>query len=266
MTTDFKPQTAEAHGRLWGAKARDWAELQEPQVSPIYDISFKKAGLGEGIAYLDVGCGSGMAAQVAASRGARVSGIDASDSLLSIARERTPAGEFATGDIELLPYLNQTFDVVTGFNSIQFAGNPAVALAEARRVTRPGGSIVIATWGNPDGMQAASLLAALKPLLPTPPPAAPGPFALSKVDALKAFATSAGLTPVEVFDVDAPFSYADEKTAIRALGSSGVAVLATEISSEAAVDAAHRDAINPFRQADGSYLIKASFRCLLAST
>ena len=97
----------------------------------------------------------------------------------------------------LLP--NQSFDVVTGFNSFQYAGNPAVALAEARRVLRPEGTIVIATWGDPKEMEAAGVVAALKSLLPPPPPGAPGPFALSDEAALKKFAADAGLIPIEIF-------------------------------------------------------------------
>ncbi len=75
--------------------------------------------------YLDVGCGSGLAAQIAARRGAEVSGIDAADALLEIARARTPKGTFERGDLESLPFADKTFDVVTGFNSFQYAGNPS---------------------------------------------------------------------------------------------------------------------------------------------
>ena len=96
--------------------------------------------------------------------------------------------------------------------SFQYAANPVAALAEAQRVTKPGGTIVIMTWGNPEGMEAASLIAALRPLMPPPPPSAPGPFALSDKNALGKFAAAAKLTPVAVFDVDCPFVYPDEAT------------------------------------------------------
>ena len=80
------------------------------------------------------------------------------------------------------------------------------------------------TWGVPEGMQAAALVGALRPLLPPPPPGAPGPFALSNEATLRAFAASAGLTPIEVFDVDSPWAYPDETTAVRGLNSSGAAL------------------------------------------
>lgn len=154
--------------------------------------------------------------------------------------------------------------MVTGFNSFQYAGNPVVALSEARRVTAPGGAVVVVTWGHPEGMEAASLIAALGPLLPPPPPGAPGPFALSEEHALRKLVADAGLEPMTVFDVDAPLVYPDEAAAMRGLISSGIAARGVEHSGEQAVTEANAKAIAPFRQSDGSYRSKATFRCLLA--
>jgi SAM-dependent methyltransferase len=260
----LKPQSSPVNGRLWGARARDWANIQEDTVRPVYEAVLERTLVARGTRYLDVGCGAGGAVRMAAARGAQVSGIDAAESLLAIARERTPDGDFHIGDLEALPFDAATFDVVTGFNSFQYAANPAVALREAQRVAKPQGVIVVMTWGMPDGMEAASLVGALRPLLPPPPPGAPGPFALSDETMLRAFAADAGLTPIEVFDVDSPFIYPDEATAIRGMNSSGVSARAMDNSSEAAVSEAHRQALTPFRQTDGSYRIHASFRCLLA--
>ena len=264
MSVQLKPRTSDVNGRLWGARAGDWADIQEGTLRAAFEAVLERARVTSGTRYLDVGCGAGMAAQMAAARGAKVSGIDAAEALLAIARRRTPAGDFRCGDIEELPFAAQSFDVVTGFNSFQYAGNPAVAIREARRVCRPGGAVAIVTWGNPDGMEAASVLAALRPLMPPPPPGAAGPFALSDEQVLRRFAADADLMPVEVFDVDSPFVYADEATAIRGLNSAGVAVRAMESAGERAVTEAHVNAITPFRQPDGSYCIKATFRCLLA--
>ena len=264
MAAEQKPRTAEINARLWGARANDWAEIQEGTCRPVYLAVFERVGLKPGTAYLDVGCGAGMAAQIAAGRGAQVSGLDAAANLLTIARGRVPDGEFHIGDLESLPFPDNKFDLVTGFNSFQYAGNPGVALGEARRVTKSGAHVVIMTWGKPEGMEAASLVAALRPLVPAPPPGAPGPFALSDEAALRAFAGSAGLEPLEVFDVDSPWQYPDLPTALRGLGSSGVAARAIENASENAVNEAHATALAPFRQSDGSYRIGATFRCLLA--
>lgn len=257
--------TSETNGRLWGAHARDWAEVQEGQCAAAFQAVLDHGGVGPGRRHLDVGCGAGMAAALSAGRGATVSGIDAAEALLEIARDRTPAGDFRQGDIEALPFADDAFDLVTGFNSFQYAGDAAQALREAGRVTRPGGMIVIMTWGEPAGMPAASLVAAMKPLLPAPPPGAPGPFALSDETALRAFAVAGGLTPGVVFDVDTHWSYPDEATGLRGLGSAGVAVRAIEHSGREAFIEAHRAALAPFRQADGSFRIAARFRCLVAT-
>lgn len=265
MNNASAPRTSPANGRLWGSRARDWATIQEVQCRAAYAAVFDHVGLQAGSRLCDVGCGAGFAAQLASERGAWVSGIDAADNLLEIARERVPGGDFRLGDLEELPFPDGGFDVVTGFNAFQFAANPVVALREAGRVARPNGRIVVLTWGNPQGMEAAAIVGALKGLLPPPPPGAPGPFALSDPSALKGFAAEAGLTALEVADVACTWQYPDLATALRGLGSSGVAARAAEQVGMDAVDAAHAAALAPFRQGDGSYRLSASFRWLLAT-
>lgn len=263
-STDMRQRTADANGRYWGARPRDWAELQEVSFRPLYSAAFDRVALGAGAQYLDIGCGAGLALQMAAARGAEVAGVDAADGLLSIARERTSRADLHLGDLEELPFADASFDLVTGFNSFQYAGNPLYALSEAARVVRPNGQILIATWGDPATMDAASFVKALGPLLPPPPPGAPGPFALSDELALREFAVRAGLEPLEVFDVECTFEFDSETTAYRGLSASGVAARAIEHSGADTVRRAHATAIGPFRQPDGSFRLGASFRCLMA--
>lgn len=265
MTTTTASRTSDINGRLWGGHARDWAEVQEGQFAAAYHAVFAHAGVGQGTHHLDAGCGAGMAAALSASLGATVSGLDAAEALLEIARERLPVGDFRHGDLEALPWDDDSFDLVTGFNAFQFAGDAGQALREAARVTRPGGMVVIMTWGDPEGMEAAAHVAALKPLLPVPPPGAPGPFALSDETNLRGFALAGGLTPVEVFDVDTPWHYRDLETALRGIGSSGVAVRAVEHSGEAAFNAAMNGFLAPFHKPDGSIGFGAGARCLVAT-
>jgi ubiquinone/menaquinone biosynthesis C-methylase UbiE len=264
MNLEAQQTSSTANGRLWGLAAEDWAELQEPTCRPVYQAVFDRVALSAGQHYLDLGCGAGLAAQMAAERGAHVAGLDAAQNLVAIAKSRTPTGEFSVGELERPPFVDARFDLVTGFNSLQYAAHPDVALKEAKRLAKSGGSVVIMTWGDPNGMEAASLVAALKPLMPSAPPGAPGPFALSDRTVLTAFAERAGLVVEEILDVPSPWQYADLDTAIRALNSSGVAARAAEHSGREAVTTAHRNALAPFRQADGSYRVQATFRCLLA--
>lgn len=256
--------TLEANAHLWGARARDWAQLQEGQLRATYDAIINRF-VTRGTHYLDAGCGAGMAAMIAADRGAIVSGIDAAEPLLAIARERTPGGDFRVSDLEKLPFGDGMFDLVTGFNAFQYAADPVAALVEARRVSKPSGCVVITTWGPPEHMQAASLVRALGPLLPPPPPGAPGPFALSDEKTLNALAVKAGLLPREILDVRSAFEYSDLETGVKALNSAGVAVRAAEHSGQAAVTAAHEKALAPFRKPDGSYAATSIFRCLICA-
>ena len=263
-TGTAKPQTLVPNGRLWGARARDWAEVQETTALAAYGAVLAATNVGAGTRYLDVGCGSGLAARLAADRGARVSGVDAAEPLLAIARERVPDGDFRCADIETLPFADATFDVVAGFNAFQYAGNPVAALADARRVTRPGGIVAIMVWGDPQQMQMASVITALGPLMPPPPAGSAGPFALSGEAALRDLADAAGLTTERLFDVAAPIRYPDLPTALRGLNASGVAARAIEAVGEDAVSRAHSTALAPFRSEEGDYVVGAAFRCLLA--
>ena len=258
------PLSGAAQGRMWGGRAADWAEIQEAQCAPAYHAVFDKAVVGSKTRLLDAGCGAGMALQLAAELGASVAGIDASKALLEVAARRLPGTRLEQSDLERLPFEDDAFDVVTGFNAFQYAADPVAALREARRVARPGGKVFVMTWAEPGSMEVTALVAALKPLLPPAPPGAAGPFALSEPDRLQELAASAGLDPREVFDVQTPWSYPDLATALRGLGSSGVAVKAAETSGQDALDAAHEAALAPFVQPDGSYRIGAAFRILMA--
>lgn len=95
MIGKSRPQSSAVNGRLWGARARDWADIQEGMARPAYVAVLERTDVGPHTRYLDVGCGSGMAAQLAAARGARVSGIDAAEALLIIARSRVLGSDLA---------------------------------------------------------------------------------------------------------------------------------------------------------------------------
>ena len=229
--------TAEVQGQIWGVRARDWAEVQEGMYAPLFDAVLRETAVGASTALLDIGCGSGMFCQMAAKLGAQVSGLDAAEPLLAIARERTPQGGFRTGEMEELPYAERTFDVVAGFNSFQFAASPVHALKEARRVSRPGASLVITAFGKREDTEATAYFAALGSLLPTPPPGTPGPFALSVDGALEALVAEAGMHPGKVEEFDCPWAYPDETTLLRGLLSSGPGIRAIQHAGETAARA-----------------------------
>jgi len=112
-------------------------------------------------------------------------------------------------------------------------------ITEVKRVAKSGAQVVIVTWGTPEGMEWVSISAALRGLVPPPPPDAPGMYALSEERALRAFAESAGLKSDEVLDVNAPVYYPSHDIAIRGLLSSGNAARAIELTSEEKVREAY---------------------------
>lgn len=256
--------TAQVQGDLWGVRARDWADLQEVSFRPLYEAALTAAKMVKGTSVLDVGCGAGLALQVAQERGAHVSGIDAAPALVAIARSRCPHGDIRIGEIEELPFGDGGFDITTGFNSFQYAADPVRALAEAKRVTRPGGTVVVAVWGAADRCELAPYLAAIGKLLPPPPPGAPGPFALSAPGALEQLVIKAGLKPISHDGVVTTMRFADEATAVRGLIAAGVVERAIRQSGEAAVRRGIAEAIGPRRQSDGSYAFNNEWRYLLA--
>ena len=258
--------SASMEREMWGARVADWAEVQEWTVLPLYKEVLAKTGIGEGTSLLDVGCGAGGFCQMAAERGAGVTGFDATPEMIGMAKSRIPNGDFRTGDMEALPYAGDSFHVVTGFNSFQYAANPVNALREARRVAKKDSFVVMAVWGKAADCQASAYIATLFKVLPPPPPGAGGPFALSEDGALEALARKAGLTPVEVSDVDCPWEYKDLETALRGLLSAGPAVMAIRIAGEQPLREAVASVLEPFKTASGGYRMLNKFRYVMART
>lgn len=258
--------TAAIQGDIWSGSPHDWADLQEPLFAPLYETVLNEAGIGAGNSVLDVGCGSGLFCHLAAERGAQAAGIDAAPKLIEIAKSRTPAGDFRVGEMEELPFGDGSFDLVTGFNSFQFAADPVNALRQARRVAKPSGLVAMAVWGSAKDCEAAAFVRAQGSVLPSPPPGAPGPFALSEPGLLEKMLTDAGLTPQRSGDADAPFIFANGDIALRAIAASGVGVRAIRHAGLEALRVAAMPAIAPFKKPDGSYRMNNKFRYVLART
>ncbi|MDQ4082507.1 MAG: class I SAM-dependent methyltransferase [Actinomycetota bacterium] len=245
---------------LWGARARDWADVEDEGSRKLFEAVLEETRVSTGTEFLDVACGSGLACELAAGRGARVSGLDASPGLLEIARERVPEGDFRVGDMHALPWDEDRFDVVTFFNSIFFADRET-ALREAGRVARPGGEIAAVVWTSPEQVEATAYLAALEPLLP-PLPSEVNPFA--RREELESLAHGADLEVRRVFDLDWTWEYPDLETLLRGWLSVGLSALAIQATSEKAVRDALASAAAPFRLSDGGYRLENICRCLVA--
>jgi SAM-dependent methyltransferase len=245
---------------MWSARAEDWVQIQEPLMRPAFEAALDALVLAPETRLLDVGCGSGLALRLAADRGATVAGLDASEGLLAHARRRVPGAPLVQGELEDLPYPDGSFDVVTGFNSFQYATRPAVALAEAVRVLAPGGRILYLNWAPPELSEAAGYLAAIGALLPPPPPGGPGPFALSDQEAIRRLFDDSGLTIGSCADVTVVWSYPDHAAAVAGLMAAGPIVGAINYAGLDAVTAATDGFLEAYRSADGGYRITNVFR------
>lgn len=256
--------TATVQGELWGARASDWSVVQEWEDRPAYQFVLDEYGPWPDVALLDIGCGSGGFASMAAGYGARVAGVDAAPDLIEIAECRAPKGAFRVCDMEDLPYADSSFTVVTGLNSFQYAADPAFAVAEAARVTRPGGLILAMVWGAADECDAAPYLRAVEARRP-PAPKSPGPFALSEPGVLEDLLAQAAVIVRERRVVECPWFYSDETTALRGLLSAGPAVSAVRHSGADAVSDAVLAAIAPFRCRSGMYLLRNRFHLVIGT-
>ena len=255
---------ATLQGELWSARAADWADQEELQ-APIYEAILDDLGVTAGTRVLDVACGSGVAVRAAIARGATAAGIDVAPALVEIARRRAPAADLHVCAMEQLPFADDAFDVVTGFNAFQFADDIVVALREARRVTRTGGSVADPGLGptraHGDRRPRPRLRAA--PALP----AAVGARRPQPVRAGRARGARVGrgprtarrprhLVPVRLRRCG------DARAA--SLGA-GLALLATRIAGEDVVRQGILDAMAPFRKADGSYHTENEWHYLIAT-
>ena len=135
---------------------------------------FQRLGAAPGTRLLDVGCGAGQLALIAARAGARVTGCDIATNWVEKARARAAAEglqvTFEEGDAESLPYQDAQFDVVVSLIAAMFAPRPDRVASELVRVCRPGGMIAMANW-TPNGFVGQMFKAISKHIAPSGMPA-----------------------------------------------------------------------------------------------
>jgi SAM-dependent methyltransferase len=255
--------SAERWGPLWGARADDWALSEEQQV-PGYEAALERLGPLAGRRVLDVGCGAGVFLRLAADRDAEAFGVDASETLVALARRRVPEAEIRVGDMESLPYDDDSFGIVTGFTSFFFANDMVGALREAGRVATPGGAIVIQVWGAHERCSLEAMKEIARPFFPPRPADAPPDPDLSEPGALEGLAVAAGLAPLATFTSSFAYRYPDEETLGRALVAPGGVAVVVGPGREDEIGAAIVAGLASYRTADGSYRLENEFRYLLA--
>jgi len=115
---------------------------------------YERLNVAPGCQLLDVGCGSGQLALIAAKDGLEVTGVDIASNLVERARTRAQAeglrARFEEADAEALPFEDASFDVVVSLIGAMFAPRPELVAKELLRVCNPGGTIAMANW-TPQG-------------------------------------------------------------------------------------------------------------------
>jgi SAM-dependent methyltransferase/alkylhydroperoxidase family enzyme len=221
----------------WGRKAVEFATLGEPGNTREYVAMHHRLDLKEGQRLLDVACGAGLALELAGVRGARCAGIDASERLLAVARDRNPDADLRLGDMNALPWEDESFDVVTSFRGIW--GTTPDAVAEAYRVLRVGGHVGLTVWGH---IKASPGAWALAPLMLAAEPKVQNQaamVALGRPGAGEALLSECGFTEIERVEVPFVWEFADPEAYARALASTGPAFEAIqEVGEEAFLSSA----------------------------
>ncbi|HEX5619888.1 MAG TPA: class I SAM-dependent methyltransferase [Solirubrobacteraceae bacterium] len=257
MTTMHLSSHARHWGVLWGSRPADWAATEEQQ-TPVYEAALARAPVDLGDHVLDVGCGSGVFLRMCVDRGATASGIDAAAGLLDVARERVPEAALRHGDMQALPYPDDTFDLVTGFTSFFFAEDMVAAIREAGRVARPGAPIVIQVFGPPERCDLETVKGAVAEFRGEAHRSDWRPGVAEEI------VQQAGLSLTESFDVAFHYRYANETAMLDAMSAAGGAALAAGREREHEVRTAIAEALARCRQPDGSYRLANEWHVVVA--
>ncbi len=244
---------------------------------PLYEAVYERLEVGPGSRLLGLGCGSGLALLMAASRGAAVTGVDASaPERLALARQRLlPANgdAGARSGTRLVDALgdarepgSSAFTVVTAFEPIGCLAGDAEGLAGLLAAATPlagrGAPVVLAGWGPPERCATTSVLRVATKL--ADPLRNAGSWRPALRDDLEEVAQRAGLRIDGSGRVACPFGYADVDSAVRGLLSTGLFDAAVTATDQVQVDKELAEALHPYQRRDGTVWMPNVFRYLIA--
>lgn len=252
------------------ARARDWSEIQERMLVPLYEAVYERLEVGPATRLLGLGCGSGLALLMAAARGAAVAGVDSSPERLALARQRLqPEGgttrararaRVVAGSVrDVAGADTPAYTLVTAFDPVRSPaagpGDLGGLLAAVTPLCARGTPVVLAGWGPPERCATSSVLRAVtRPARWRPAPR----------DDLEEVAQRAGLKPDGSGRVACPFGYADLDSAARGLMSTGLLDGAIAATDRERVDKELAEALHPYRRGDGTVWMPNIFRYLIA--
>lgn len=252
--------------------ARDWAEIQERMLVPLYEAVYERLRVDRETRLLGLGCGSGLALLLAAARGARVVGTDTDEARLSLARARlSPEPQWGAepwpvqllpGGLEKLPKSGR-YNLVTAFDVLPEADALAAVAARAERES----PIVLASWGTTEphtraparsGGRRTATSTAPQPVTPSAEEEGGGESGLRRR------AHAAGLRVVDAGQVNCPFGYADVDSAVRGLLSTGRYGDPAHTAEESDVRRELTDALHVHLREDGTIWLPHLFHYVIA--
>ncbi|MFJ5999200.1 methyltransferase domain-containing protein [Streptomyces sp. NPDC092370] len=261
------------------ARARDWSEIQERMLVPLYEAVYERLEVGPATRLLGLGCGSGLSLLMAATRGAAVTGVDASPERMALARERLlpeapgarprPRTRLVDGSPRDTAEPGAPgYTLVTAFEPIGCLAGDSEGLGglleEATPLAQRGAAVVLAGWGPPERCATASVMRVATKL--AEPLRASGSWRPACRDDLEDVAQRAGLKPDGSGRVACPFGYADVDSAVRGLKSTGLFDAAMTATDQVQVDKELTEALHPHQRQDGTVWMPNVFRYLIART
>jgi SAM-dependent methyltransferase len=224
-----------SHGQPAGP---DWGvgryETTAEQLVPAAITVVRAAAVRPGERVLDLGCGTGNAAFLAAEQRARVTGVDPAPRLLEVARTRAANEgleiEFLGGDAASVPLGDASVDVVVSVFAVIFAPDAGAAAEEMARVAASDGRIVLSAWVPGGALSEMNGAAAETVRQALGAPAGPPPFPWHDLDSLSALLAPHGfrVTAEEhrlAFTAASPGEFLDRESRDHPLAVAGLAVL-----------------------------------------
>ena len=265
----------------WAAMAAGWelARLErERMAAPVTDWLVQELAPKPADVVLELAAGQGDVGFAVArllGEGGRLIASDFSVAMLEIARRRGEElglanVEFRELDAEDLDLEENSVDAVVCRWGYMLMPNPEIALAETRRVLRPGGRLAFAVWASGDRnpwISVAGRILVEHGHMPTPEPGEPGMFALANETELLALVEDAGFAGVQIENVLVRNDYRDVAEYVRRSNEMGGmfsrAWMAASEDERTAMTEEFRDAFEPFA-VDGGYELPGLAICVLA--
>jgi len=197
-----------------------WRARTEETIAPVREWMIEELAPRPGDTVLELAAGAGdtgfEAAAIAGDRGRLIS-TDFSPAMVDVARRR--GAELGLGnvdyrvmDAERIELDSQSVDRVVCRFGYMLMVDPATALAETRRVLRPGGRLALAVWSAPERNQWVTISVGMlieRGHMPPPDPGAPSPFAMANEERTRALLENAGFTDVRTEQVPVRFAFRD---------------------------------------------------------